>query len=97
MTAEPASAETMSALVVDPATHAGEIARFLRRVVRRPDTDPAMSTPSVAASPRTCVDPAVLWADGAVHILSSRPVCAVEVGEHVREGRPARAQDPWAV
>jgi hypothetical protein len=31
MTAEPASAAAMPALVVDPATHAGEIARFLRR------------------------------------------------------------------
>lgn len=31
----------MAELVVDRTEHAREIARFLRRVVRRPDTDPA--------------------------------------------------------
>src|SRR3954447_11494626 len=31
----------MPALVVDPTMHAGEVERFLRKIVRRPDTDPA--------------------------------------------------------
>ncbi len=31
----------MAALVVDREAHAREIARFLRKIVRRPDTDPA--------------------------------------------------------
>ena len=31
----------MPALVVDPAVHAGEVARFVGKVVRRPDTHPA--------------------------------------------------------
>lgn len=34
-------APAMGALVVDPTTHAREIARFLRRIVQRLDTDPA--------------------------------------------------------
>ncbi len=31
----------MAALVVDPVVHAGEVERFVRKVVRRPDTHPA--------------------------------------------------------
>ncbi len=35
------SGDAMPVLVVDPAVHAGEVERFLRKVVRRPDTHPA--------------------------------------------------------
>jgi len=42
-------APAMTALVVDPTTHAREIARFQRRVVRRPDTDPADPTAMTCA------------------------------------------------
>jgi hypothetical protein len=34
----------MPVLVVDPAVHAGEVERFLGKVVRRPDTHPADPT-----------------------------------------------------
>jgi hypothetical protein len=40
---------TGQALVVDPAEHVREIERFLRRVVRRPDTDPADPTAMTCA------------------------------------------------
>jgi hypothetical protein len=40
---------SMPALVVDPETHASEIARFRRRIVRRPDTDPTDPTAMTCA------------------------------------------------
>jgi hypothetical protein len=39
----------MAALVVDREAHAREIARFLRKIVRRPDTDPADPTAMTCA------------------------------------------------